>query len=407
VIRVFSDRIERNRGSLVEVVGEDAFSQFSDFGAPRETSASESLASGWVGFFGYETAPWADPSFPRRTLSDDYLLGAWGLYDPILIFDHREQSARIASWGLSEALSSEEGLAIDRIRSCEALLEKELKEAHLVPGSIAPLNNLISNFTQKEYEASVSRILDYLKAGDCYQVNLSQRFRCQWKSEEDPLDYFWEKTKAHPSPFSAFLDWGELKLLSFSPEEFLKMQGNHIETRPIKGTRRRLLDPEEDRKVTEELSRSSKDESELLMIVDLARNDLGKICRAGSVVTPRLKETESFNYVHHLVATIRGELRVGVSRMEALRALFPGGSITGAPKKRAMEIIQELEPDPRGIYTGTIGFWDHSSTAFFNIAIRSLEIRNGIASFGVGGGIVAESDPRAGMRKRSPRRGCF
>jgi para-aminobenzoate synthetase component 1 len=131
------------------------------------------------------------------------------------------------------------------------------------------------------------------------------------------------------------------------------------------------------------------------MIVDLERNDLGKLCRPGSVVATSLKEVESFDYVHHLVATIRGELNENVSRMEALRSLFPGGSITGAPKKRAMEIIQELEPDPRGIYTGAIGFWDYSSTAFFNIAIRTLEIRRGMASFGVGGGVVAESNPRA------------
>ncbi|MFO1518753.1 MAG: aminodeoxychorismate synthase component I [bacterium] len=359
-------------------------------------SIQDFFGSGWVGFLAYEMASFADGVLPRRELPPDFLLGSFGLYDPLLVFDHEKKEAWASSWGLAEDFSSHEGLAKERVFELSSRCRSFPDSFPLEPSAvIPPWEKFRSNFTREKYESAVRRILDYLAEGDCYQVNLSQQFSADFSPSPDLFSLFWERAKAHPAPFSAFLDAGALQILSLSPEEFLKIQGNKIETRPIKGTRKRSLNAEEDLRILTELESAPKDQAELLMIVDLERNDLGKICKAGSVKVPRLKEVESFDYVHHLVATVVGELREGVTPFGALKALFPGGSITGAPKRRAMQIIQEIEPTPRGVYTGVIGYVDYSSMAQMNIAIRTLVYENGNFQFGVGGGIVAESDPKA------------
>jgi para-aminobenzoate synthetase component I len=359
-----------------------------------ERKTGDFLASGWVGFLGYEMAPLADSILPKRNLNPRELIGFLGLYDPVFVFDHHRREAGVCSWGLDEEFESEEKRARERIRSALAGLSS-LSRSEAKTSGIPPLKDLRSNFSRERYEKAVRRILEYIAAGDCYQVNLSQQFQFTFDEKIDVTSLFWERARRHPVPYSAILDGGDIKTLSFSPEEFLHLCGNRIRTRPIKGTRRRAREEGEDRRILEELMASPKDQAELLMIVDLERNDLGKICRPGTVAVEDLKKAESFDYVHHLVATVQGELREGIHPVGVLRALFPGGSITGAPKKRAMEIIQELEPDPRGVYTGIIGFIDASSLACFNIAIRTLEMRNESGRFGVGGGIVAGSDPSA------------
>ena len=242
-----------------------------------------------------------------------------------------------------------------------------------------------------EYEAAVRQALEYIAAGDCYQVNLSQRFSTPLSG---PAWSLYERLRRRsPAPYAAYLDCGDHQVLSSSPELFLRVRGREVETRPIKGTRPRGGTPEEDAALRAELLASAKDAAELVMIVDLERNDLGRVCEYGSVHVPALRELESYRNVHHLVATVRGRLREEIDPLGCLRALFPGGSITGAPKIRAMEIIEELEPVRRGVYTGAIGWVDGHGNGEWNIAIRTLVVKAGCAYFHVGGGIVADSDP--------------
>lgn len=243
------------------------------------------------------------------------------------------------------------------------------------------------------YESAVRRAQQYIAAGDCYQVNLSQRYSAPCAG--DPYALYRRLREISPAPYSAYLDCGDFQVLSSSPELFLRIRDRAVETRPIKGTRPRGRTPEEDAAHAAQLLSSVKDRAELLMIVDLERNDLGRVCEYGSVQVPDLYRLESYANVHHLVATVRARLRPEVSPLECLRACFPGGSITGAPKIRAMEIIEELEPVRRGVYTGAIGWVDGRGNAEWNIAIRTMTVKGGRVYFHAGGGIVADSDPAA------------
>lgn len=247
--------------------------------------------------------------------------------------------------------------------------------------------------SRAEYEAAALRVLDFIAAGDCYQVNLSQRFTCPF--EGSPWGLYRRLREVSPAPYAAYLDCGDHQVLSSSPELFLRIRDGLVETRPIKGTRPRGATPEEDAAQAAQLLSSVKDRAELLMIVDLERNDLGRVCEYGSVHVPDLYQLESYANVHHLVATVRGRLRAGVGPLECLRACFPGGSITGAPKIRAMEIIDELEPVRRGVYTGAIGWVDAQGNGEWNIAIRTMLVKGGRVHLYAGGGIVADSDPAA------------
>lgn len=242
-----------------------------------------------------------------------------------------------------------------------------------------------------EYCAMVRRAKEYIAAGDIYQVNLAHRFRARWRG--DPFGFYAALREASPAPYGAFIDLGEAVVLSSSPELFLSISGRRIRTRPIKGTRPRRGSADADARAARELLHSAKENAELVMITDLERNDLGKICEYGTVCVPELLRLECYEQVFHLVSTVEGVLREDVSPVAALRACFPGGSITGAPKKRAMEIIAELEPCPRGIYTGAIGFFGFNGESRFNIAIRTAVATADELSFHVGAGIVADSDP--------------
>jgi para-aminobenzoate synthetase component I len=235
--------------------------------------------------------------------------------------------------------------------------------------------------------------LEYIAAGDVFQVNLSQRFTA--RGEFDPLDVFLRLRNSSPAPFSAFLRWDDLAVVSASPEWFYQTRADNIVTRPIKGTRPRGQSEEDDARLAAELAASPKDRAELTMIVDLERNDIGRVCQYGSVVVKDALQVESFAQVHHLVATVEGRLRPDVGPIDIIRAMFPGGSITGAPKIRAMEIIDELEPNRRGLYTGSIGYLSRGGSSGFNIAIRTILVEGDRASYQVGGGIVADSDPEA------------
>jgi len=238
----------------------------------------------------------------------------------------------------------------------------------------------------------VGRAREYIAAGDIYQVCLAHPFVAE-AGEQRAWSYFERLRQVSPAPFSAFLNTGGLRVASSSPECFLRMSGRNITTRPIKGTRPRKSDPQSDRLSARKLVASAKEIAELVMITDLERNDLGRVCEYGSVRATDLLRLETFEQVFHLVSTVEGRLREGVSHVRALRECFPGGSISGAPKKRALEIIGELEPYPRGLYTGVIGYFGYNGESQFSIAIRTAVFEKGHASFHVGAGIVADSVP--------------
>jgi aminodeoxychorismate synthase component I len=250
-----------------------------------------------------------------------------------------------------------------------------------------------SNTTREAFINSVRAAQEYIASGDIYQVNLSQNFRTTL-STNAPLFGLYDRLRAvSPSPMAAYLHTPSMEILSSSPETFLRMHGRSIETRPIKGTRPRFADPELDSRSAFELQTCEKEIAELVMITDLERNDLGRVCEFGSVKVTEMLKHERLEQVHHLVSTVTGQLREDADHLDALQACFPGGSITGAPKKRAREIIAELETPPRGLYTGVVGYLGFNGESQFNIAIRTLVREGQNLSYGVGAGIVADSIP--------------
>ena len=248
-----------------------------------------------------------------------------------------------------------------------------------------------SNMSREKFESIVASAQEYIAAGDIYQVNLAQKFSTRF--DGNPYRLFEHLLARSPAPGGAFLDFGDTRILSASPEMFLRVRGRHLTTRPIKGTRPRSRDPILDAQLAFELQTDPKELAELIMITDLERNDLGQICEYGSVAVTQLAHLEHFPQVHHLVSTIEGMMRPGIDALAAVRACIPGGSISGAPKKRACEIITELEPCPRGIYTGLIGYFDDSGDAAFSIAIRTMVQEGDTLHFSTGSGITAGSTP--------------
>lgn len=349
---------------------------------------------GAAGYFGYDLCHHLErlPS-PER---DDMAFAdmALGFYDLVVAFDLWQERAWIVSTGHPESdPARREKRALARART----VRERLMRAGSLPSASAPAPWLSweSNFSRRAYEAAVARVIEYIWAGDIFQANLSQRFRAALPAEFDTFAMYRRLRAVNPAPFAAYLNLGDAVVASSSPERFLKVTGDRVETRPIKGTRSRGRTPAEDEALAGAVERSEKDRSENVMIVDLLRNDLSRVCRDHSVEVPELCVLESFATVHHLVSTVVGRLRPGMDAVDLLRACFPGGSITGAPKVRAMEIIAELEPTRRGPYCGSIGFIGFDGAMDSNIAIRTLAVKDGTAVFQAGGGIVADSEPTA------------
>ena len=355
---------------------------------------------GAFGYWGYDLKNFTEPKLPRRAVNDLELPDCHvGFYDSLVVFDHRFGQVCVVSTGLnadgsrSEARAKvqlefwRERLADGTPASGPARADSAIK--HTGPEAGAPT----SNVTRNDFIAAVERAQIYIRAGDIYQVNLSQRLTAQ--CEFSGWELFEKLNAVSPAPFSAFLDCGDFEIASSSPEQFLRMSGSHIQTRPIKGTRPRDADATRDAQLAYELQTSAKELAELVMITDLLRNDLGKVCEYGSVQTPDLARLEKFAQVQHLVSTVEGRLRKDVTHFAAFASCFPGGSITGAPKFRAMEIIDELEPISRGPYCGSIGYLGFNRESQLNIAIRTAICREGVAHFNVGAGIVADSNPEA------------
>ncbi len=308
---------------------------------------------------------------------------SFAFYDSLLLFRHPHGENRAGQWYAvgpqAEALAAE--------------------VASLPAPPPAPAPEGLAFRVEMGREGYIQRVIQaqqLIARGDIYQVNLTHRMTSPWPPAAGPQTAFGLYSalrKASPAPYGAYLAFPERTVLSSSPELFLEISGRHIRTRPIKGTRPRRSDPAADRRSAEELVSSPKERSELIMITDLERNDLGQICQYGTVTVPGMLQLEAYEQIFHLVSTIEGVLRPGIGVVEAFRRCFPGGSITGAPKKRAMEIIAELEPVPRGLYTGAIGYFGFNGESQFNIAIRTLFLEGGEAHFHVGAGIVADSVP--------------
>jgi para-aminobenzoate synthetase component 1 len=315
------------------------------------------------------------------------------LYDWVIAWDHLDGRAWIISTGIGEG-GREKGDEWARARI--GWVRERLAAAHESPRvPLLPSPVPSSNLTRAEYETAVSRIRDYIAAGDVYQVNLSQRFHAPFRGS--PLALYRRLRARNPAPFGAYLEFDGTAVTSISPERFLRFDaGTRLaEARPIKGTRPRGTTPARDGALAQELLESEKDRAENVMIVDLLRNDLGKVCRAGSVTVPKLYALESHPTVHHLVSTVTGLLADDKDAFDLLRAAFPGGSVTGAPKIRAMQIIAELERTPRGVYCGAIGYVSTTGAMDFNIPIRTIVLRDGMATFHAGAGIVWDSEPPA------------
>jgi|HubBroStandDraft_6_1064221.scaffolds.fasta_scaffold23444_2 para-aminobenzoate synthetase component 1 len=363
---------------------------------------------GVAGLLSYELAGAFERIRPAAT--DEFELPdlAVGAYDWVICWDHRQRRAWIVSQGFPAVNPRDRSRrATDRLRFVQSRLRSqpeprsdlsELKSAlpstRLAPQFVAPgLDGLTSNFTRDNYVRTVQRTIDYIHAGDIFQANLSQRLL--YPNRVDPITLAQRLRRENPAPFAGFVSFEDWAVVSASPERFVAVRDGEVETRPIKGTRQRRPLPEADLFTRDELRESAKDQAENVMIVDLLRNDLSRACAAGSIRVPQLCAVETFETVQHLVSEIRGRLATGNDVWDLFRAVFPGGSITGAPKVRAMEIIAELEPTVRGPYCGSLFYVGFDGAADSNILIRTFVCRRGWIQCGVGGGIVAHSDPQA------------
>jgi para-aminobenzoate synthetase component 1 len=330
---------------------------------------------GFAGYIAYDYGAVLEPSLslPRRALPELML----NRYDTVMAWDHLQERAWIISRGGATAI--------------DALAEK-LKTRPPAPGR-ATLAGFASNFTREAYEDAIARTVDHVLAGDIFQANIAQQFSATVDAGFDAFAFHEQLRRRNAAPFAAFLDFGEVVVASASPERLVSVRGGVAEARPIKGTRRRDANPARDATLVAELMASRKDRAENVMIVDLLRNDLSRVAEPGTVTVPMLCGLESYAGVHHLTSVVTARVRADVGAGGLLAALFPGGSITGAPKIRAMAVIAEMERRPRGIYCGSIGYASFPGAADFNIAIRTVEFSDGQARFSGGGGITARSSP--------------
>jgi para-aminobenzoate synthetase component 1 len=335
---------------------------------------------GAIGYFAYDLARRLE-KLPLLAEDAEHIPEmAVGIYEWALLVDHRNRRSRLV--GLSDSEQVRE-----RWQELEALFS--VPQQHVAERDFKVLGEAAPNMTADDYARAFASIKQYLKEGDCYQVNLAQRFSAPCTG--DPWVAYLRLREINAAPFSCYLNIPGVQVLSSSPERFLQVTGSLVVTKPIKGTRPRKADAAADLLQIAALSNSEKDRAENLMIVDLLRNDIGKICRKGSVQVPKLFDIESYATVHHMVSTISGQLDEGRHALDLLRSCFPGGSITGAPKVRAMQIIEELEPHRRGVYCGAIGYIGFDGNMDTNIAIRTLVHSDHNVRFWAGGGIVNDS----------------
>ncbi len=358
---------------------------------------------GIAGLIGYEAGAWLEPvglaqqnDLPTPALS-------LGLYDWTIAVDHQYENAWLISQGFSEDLVPDPQIAADRADWVMSLLESDADDDQVPQRNVQgeTTGDVSSNFTSEQFQSSVSEIVRGIHDGDSFQVNLAQRLSCV--SSEHPAELYQRLRKANPAPFAGYYSAAIAEqasddvfaVLSSSPEGFLKVRGRTVETRPIKGTIKRTGNEADDRRLGQVLHESEKDRAENVMIVDLMRNDLSRVCDDHSVQVAQLCEVERYQFVQHLVSVVTGRLATGLNVVDLLAACFPGGSVTGAPKIEAMRTIARLEPHRRGPYCGSLGYISCSGSADFNILIRTITAAHGHLQIPVGGGITARSNPAA------------
>lgn len=346
----------------------------------QQSQTSLPFSGGAIGYFAYDLGRRIE-TLPAQALDAEGIPEmAVGIYDWAVITDHELRRCWLASFGLDPTSQAIWPTLLDTLNAATCLHD----------ASFSVKGELTSNFNESGYKHAFDKIKCYITEGDCYQVNLAKRFEIQ--AEGDAWQAYQRQRKQNAAPFSAFFNPGNVSVMSSSPERLLQVEQDQVETKPIKGTRPRdLNNPENDKALADALQNSLKDRAENLMIVDLLRNDLGKACKPGSIKVPKPFALESFATVHHLVSTVTGTLADNQTAVSLLRACFPGGSITGAPKLRAMEIIEELEPNRRGVYCGSVGYIGFDGNMDTNILIRTLVYSDNRLRFWAGGGIVADS----------------
>lgn len=391
----------------------DGLGQLARLLAPWQTGASSvgglpPFLGGAAGVLGYDLGRQLE-RLPRPAF-DEFQMPALavGLYDVVIAFDHVDSRAWIASQGIPETDPSRRfRRARQRLDDVRTWLTgpvpgaspgrlgrlTPLTHAELAPQSpVRGLADLTSNMSESAYLRAVERAIDYIYAGDVFQVNLAQRLLCP--AQDDPVSLYLRLRRCNPAPFAGYFDLGDFQVISASPERFLSVRGGEVETRPIKGTRPRPTRGSEAEAISgDELQRSDKDRAENVMIVDLLRNDLSRVCQPASIRVSQLCGLETYAYVQHLVSVVHGRLGNSCGPIDLVRAAFPGGSVTGAPKVRAMEIIAELEPTARGAYCGSLGYWGLDDALDLNLLIRTVTAGRGWWQMPVGGGIVAQSAP--------------
>jgi para-aminobenzoate synthetase component 1 len=362
--------VKRIKGNLLNFI--------SDFTKKnRREEGCFPFSGGFIGYLTYDFG-WLLDKFRPASFKTKILglpLAKFNYYDELFVIDRKDKKL----FFVSERKNGDE----------KSYLSAMMKDRHKQDTvKFSPLRSTLSKI---RYVDAVERTKSYIARGDIYQANISQRFACNFSG--NPVDFYCKLRSISPAPFGAFLRDSDTAILCNSPERFLYKRGEYVETRPIKGTRKRARDRKHDDGLIKELRVSEKDKAEHIMIVDLERNDLGRVCEMGSIHVKNLMDIESYATVHHMVSTVAGTLKSGKDIVDCIYGCFPGGSITGAPKLRSMEIIEELEPVKRGIYCGSIGYIDNSGNADLNIAIRTGIVTNNRFYFYVGGGIVTDSDP--------------
>lgn len=339
------------------------------------------LAAGAIGYFSYDYGRKFESIATRHPEKMNMPEAMFAFYDLLILEDKKEKKLYLTARG--------------ETREAEALLDQVQEEISRCPEAIRPPKwdrqaAFTPNFEKEEYKKAIDQMISYIVEGDIYIANMTQQLTV--RSNRKPYDVYRYLRTHNPAPFAGYFNCGGFQIVGASPERFLQVKGGRVETRPIKGTRKRGATPQEDEALRRELQESSKDRSELLMIVDLERNDLSHVCRPGSVKVTEHFAVEAYATVFHLVTTIVGEMQESLTAVDLVKAAFPGGSITGAPKIRAMEIIDELEHDRRGLYTGSIGYFSLNGDCDLNIVIRTAVYQDGIYHLGVGGGITCESE---------------
>ncbi len=365
----------------VEVSGEpfDVLEKLiEEYKIPQEIYSNIPFISGAIGYISYDVCRILE-DIPDRSLEDFNISDIkFIFYNNIIIFDLHNNKQYITSLKGSE---EEIDLIMDKIKNSIKIEENKVEGIK---------KEFVSNFNKIDYKSAITKLKNYIISGDVYIANMTQRFYTE--STEDSFEIYKKLRSINKAPFSAYMNFNDFQIISSSPERFLVVNNRKVVTRPIKGTRPRGQTKEEDIKNSLELLNSEKDKAELLMVVDLERNDLSKVCKPHSVKVTELFKLETYATVFHLVSTVEGELKDEVSAIKCIKECFPGGSITGTPKIRAMEIIEELEALKRNIYTGSIGYFDFRGNADFNIAIRTIIKKDNKAYFGVGGGITYDSN---------------